>query len=327
MENKLCVRIDEFPKLIRPEEIDYYRDCEKEWRKSGCREVNIIQNRQCALRVGVALRQVLDEFRKQTQKSSITMEENFVIKMLFWIDQAVGTLFQYGEDAVQGTLIYNGVEKKQENLFCRLLELSGITVIKGEERERKELTYEELAKLAPSVVKIIVCDRIGNELGSGSGIMIGKAGYILTNHHVACQGSCYHVRIEEDDNIYETDELIKYNQQLDLAVIRIDRTLTPLAIYGEKEPLIRGQKVVAIGSPLGLFNTISDGIISGFRNIRDVDMIQFTAPISRGSSGGALLNMYGELIGISTSGIDDGQNINFAVTYEEIKKFVQGFCK
>ena len=59
--------------------------------------------------------------------------------------------------------------------------------------------------------------------------------------------------------------------------------------------------------------------------INDVDMIQFTAPISQGSSGGALLNMYGEVIGISTAGIDEGQNINLAMGYEGIRMFVQGF--
>ena len=83
--------------------------------------------------------------------------------------------------------------------------------------------------------------------------------------------------------------------------------------------------MVAIGSPLGLFNSVSDGIISGFRNVRDVDMIQFTAPISNGSSGGAVLNMYGEVIGVTTSGYDEGQNINLAVGYEFINTFVRGF--
>ena len=89
--------------------------------------------------------------------------------------------------------------------------------------------------------------------------------------------------------------------------------------------LVRGQKVIAIGSPLGLFNSVSDGIISGFRKIKDMDMIQFTAPISSGSSGGAVLNTYGQLIGISTAGIDKGQNINLAVSYKSINLFARGF--
>ena len=110
--------------------------------------------------------------------------------------------------------------------------------------------------------------------------MIGKDGYILTNCHVIAGGSFYSVRIEDDNEIYTTDELIKYNSDLDMAIIRINRKLNPLHIYDGKQKLARGQKVVAIGSPLGLFNSVSDGIISGFRTIRDESMIQFTAPIS-----------------------------------------------
>ena len=155
--------------------------------------------------------------------------------------------------------------------------------------------------------------------------MIGRGGYILTNNHVASGGVFYSVSIEDDEETYQTDEVIKYNGTLDLAVIRIQRQLDPLPIYRGRKKLVRGQKVVAIGSPLGLFNSVSDGIISGFRKIRDIDMIQFTAPISPGSSGGAVLNMQGEVIGISTAGIDSGQNINLAVGYENILMFANGF--
>lgn len=191
--------------------------------------------------------------------------------------------------------------------------------------ERREKTFEELASLASSVVLVGIHDNHGKLIGTGSGIMIGRNGYILTNNHVASGGCFYTVRIEEDEKVYETEEVIKYNSVLDLAVLRIDRTLKPLPVYSGGRKLVRGQKVVAIGSPLGLFNSVSDGIISGFRVIDDVDMIQFTAPISHGSSGGALLNMYGEVIGISTAGIDEGQNINLAVGYECINLFIQGF--
>lgn len=190
----------------------------------------------------------------------------------------------------------------------------------------KELEFEELALLASSVVMIAVGDKDGKIISTGSGIMIGKNGYILTNNHVAVGGVIYAVRIEDDDNTYETTEVIKYNQHLDLAIIRINRELKPLPIYNRDKALVRGQKVVAIGSPLGLFNSVSNGIISGFRKMRnDVEMIQFTAPISSGSSGGAVLNMYGEVIGISTAGYDEGQNLNLAVGYSDILDFVKGF--
>lgn len=188
-----------------------------------------------------------------------------------------------------------------------------------------EKSIEELAKLASSVVLIMVHDKAGETYATGSGIMIGENGYILTNCHVLSGGSFFSIRIEDDENIYKTDEIIKYNQSADLAIIRIDKQLQPLQVYRGKKRPVRGQKVVAIGSPLGLFNSVSDGIISGFRNIGDTDMIQFTAPTSHGSSGGALLNMQGEVIGISTAGIDSGQNINLAVGYENILTFAKGF--
>ena len=231
-----------------------------------------------------------------------------------------------------------GVRKKQETKVLpkpeknvqgykteRMREKEPVTKISIPEKQEK--TFEELAQLAASIVMIAIHDNHGEVIGTGSGIMIGKDGYILTNNHVASGGSFYSVRIEEDEKIYLTKDVVKYHPELDLAIIKIDRKLNPLAIYQGKKKLVRGQKVVAIGSPLGLFNSVSDGIISGFRKIENVNMIQFTAPISHGSSGGAVLNMQGEVIGISSAGIDKGQNINLAVGYEDILLFARGFFK
>ena len=207
------------------------------------------------------------------------------------------------------------------------------TPITGNYAPRDELSYEELAQLASSVVQILVIksksdisrDGRMKVCASGSGVMIGASGYIITNCHVVTSGKIYAVRIENDDNVYFTDRIIKYHDKNDLAILKIDRHLSPLAIYDGRRPLVRGQKVVAIGSPMGMFNSVSDGIISGFRNMDDTNMIQFTAPISSGSSGGAVLNMYGEIIGISTMGIapDEGvaQNLNLAVSYETLRSF------
>lgn len=195
-----------------------------------------------------------------------------------------------------------------------------------EPSERREKSFEELALLASSVVMLTIHNEQGESIGSGSGIMIGREGYILTNFHVVRGGCFYSVSIEDDDTVYRTNELIKYHAVEDMAIIRIPRKLNPLPIYRGTTKLVRGQRVVAIGSPLGLFNSVSDGIISGFRTIDSVDMLQFTAPTSPGSSGGAILNMFGEVIGISTAGVDRGQNINLAVSYESISSFIRGFC-
>lgn len=186
------------------------------------------------------------------------------------------------------------------------------------------LNYVELAKLASSVVMLQVFDDQGQCLKTGSGVIIQESGYILTNFHVAAGGSYYGVLLEEDPEVCYTNELIKYNQDFDLAILRMSKRRAPIPVWQGTEPLVRGQKVVAIGSPLGLFNTVSDGIISGFRTVGERSMIQFTAPTSHGSSGGALLDLYGNLIGIITAGFDDGQNLNLAVDYKAILEFSRG---
>ena len=198
---------------------------------------------------------------------------------------------------------------------------------RNEAKPSGERSFEELATLASSVVMITIHNKRGKPIGSGSGIAIGKEGFILTNFHVTGTGGVFSVQLENDETIYRTSEIIKYHPQLDLAVLRIDRELTPLKMYSGRDELRRGQSVVAIGSPLGLFNTVSDGIISGFREINGIEMIQFTAPISGGSSGGALLNMHGEVIGISTAGFSRGQNLNLAVSYKDIIPFIGNFTK
>ena len=152
-----------------------------------------------------------------------------------------------------------GVRKKQETKVLpkpeknvqgykteRMREKEPVTKISIPEKQEK--TFEELAQLAASIVMIAIHDNHGEVLGTGSGIMIGKDGYILTNNHVASGGSFYSVRIEEDEKIYLTKDVVKYHPELDLAIIKIDRKLNPLAIYQGKKKLVRGQKVVAIGS-------------------------------------------------------------------------------
>lgn len=239
--------------------------------------------------------------------------------------QSTGSSAQNHPNVVQVS-IPERARKAQQTKVCKPVQAARESAVGGGVHERREKSFEELAQLASSVVMITIHDQNGESIGSGSGIMIGKEGYILTNYHVVRGGRFYSVNIEDDDTVYRTDELIKYHSVEDLAIIRIPKKLNPLPIYRGTEKLVRGQKVVAIGSPLGLFNSVSDGIISGFRMIDSVDMLQFTAPTSPGSSGGAILNMFGEVIGISTAGVDRGQNLNLAVLYETISPFIKGFC-
>lgn len=190
----------------------------------------------------------------------------------------------------------------------------------------EELSYEQLARLSNAVVMIKVYDSENNILCGGSGVVIHSCGYILTNLHVVAGGHYYSVLYENETEEYFTDNFIKYHQLYDLAIIQVDKNCTPLTVI-TADQLVRGQKIVAIGSPLGLFNSFSDGIVSGFRDINNIPMIQFTAPISNGSSGGALLDMFGRLVGLITAGFDKGQNLNLAVPADKIYQFAENFIE
>lgn len=180
--------------------------------------------------------------------------------------------------------------------------------------ERTKKSLEELAQLSNSTVMIRTYDRNGKVLGSGSGVVIDNNGLIVTNNHVIDKGFYFGVIFEgmDEKSQYETHTVINKNPDKDLALIKLP-IKTNAIVISRGDDVVRGQKVVAIGSPLGLMNTFSEGIISGFRKSKKCDFIQTTAPMSPGSSGGALLNMYGELIGIASAGFVEGQNINLAV--------------
>jgi len=179
---------------------------------------------------------------------------------------------------------------------------------------KREMSLEELARLSASTVMILAFNEAGELLHSGSGVVIGSNGLLVTNYHVL-QGACFFGVLFEgmdEERPYFTHTVINANVHKDLALIKINFRTPPIEIFRTGD-LVRGQRVVAIGSPFGLMNTFSDGIVSGFRKYDRFDFIQITTPISSGSSGGALLNMFGELVGITTQSYKDGQNLSLAV--------------
>lgn len=189
---------------------------------------------------------------------------------------------------------------------------------------QREKSYEELAQIAESIVMINVYNTDNQIIGHGSGIVIHKNGFIITNFHVVNGGSVFGIFFENDNKEYFAYGIHKYHVDFDLALIKVDRSANPVRL--KTKELVRGQKIVAIGSPMGLINTISEGIVSGFRVLNNTKMVQITAPISPGSSGGALIDLYGNLVGVTTSGFE-GQNLNLAVPAESIKLFAQNIIE
>ena len=175
-------------------------------------------------------------------------------------------------------------------------------------QSEKKFTSIEIGELAKGVVML---QAIGYDksMWSGSGFYIDSNGSIVTNYHVINGAKSIEI-VEDDGSIYSGKVIVLgYDDYNDLALIKIDKKTEFFLKIGDSDNIKLGEEIFAIGSPLGLNNTLSNGIISSIRK----DLIQISAPISQGSSGGALINNYGKVIGVTASGYIEGENLGFAV--------------
>ena len=201
---------------------------------------------------------------------------------------------------------------------------SGITIAL-EAAQGDILSYEQIYDLcAPSIVSITTGTRTG--ASTGTGIVLTEDGYLLTNAHVVAGGE--YVEVVTFDNRIADAALVGFDAKEDLAVLKVDLTgLTP-ARFGSSDELRIGEQVAAIGDSLGYRSTITDGIISALDREVDVEdvtmtLIQTSAAINFGNSGGALIDRYGRVVGITTMKIisNDGstESMGFAIPSTRVK--------
>ena len=189
----------------------------------------------------------------------------------------------------------------------------------GAEATRELSSSEIYEKCSPAVFYITVYDKNGEGFAIGSGFFIDSEGTAVTNYHVI-EGA-YSAKIKRSDNqkSYNVLGVYDYSEKNDWAVIKVDGKDFPYLEIDENS-VKGGQQIFAIGNPQGLENTISEGLVSNpNRPLDGVPYIQISAPISPGSSGGALINKLGHVVGITTAGFDEGQNLNLAVPISVIK--------
>ena len=174
-------------------------------------------------------------------------------------------------------------------------------------------------------VDAVVSVYAGNS--SGSGFVVTRDGLIATNEHVIRGGRNVMVQFGEGGDVYPA-EIIRVERNSDLALLQINtgRSLQSVTL-GSRQRLGIGDQVIAIGSPMGLDRTLSEGIVSQFRVLDDVtwlgELIQITTSISPGSSGGPLFDRQGRVVGITMLQSSVGQNLNFAVPVERLLEILR----
>ena len=179
-----------------------------------------------------------------------------------------------------------------------------------------EDTYA-IEKIAKSVYMLEVIDAQGNFLGSGSGFLAFNNYTLVTNYHVIDQGAVIKAYSDEGYE-YELASVVVADEDKDIAILQFASPVTakPLSI-DKNQRISRGEKVLAIGSPMGIKNTVTTGTITNVTSRHDMTYYQFSAPISSGNSGGALLNDKGYVLGVTTSTLVSTesavQNMNFAI--------------
>jgi len=199
--------------------------------------------------------------------------------------------------------------------------LKNLSEVPLKERLPKLKSSEVFSRNSDAVVLIRLYDATGKIVAFGSGFNVRKDGLIVTNFHVVLGGGLYMDVKFPKHGVYENVGIAGVGANgVDLAILKISGKDLPAIEEFRGVEVEVGDPVYVISNPEGLVNSLSEGIVSALRPDKQSYLYQFTAPISSGSSGGAVFNQFGQVIGLATSVLKDGQNLNFAVPVDEVAK-------
>jgi tetratricopeptide (TPR) repeat protein len=205
-------------------------------------------------------------------------------------------------------------------LLCSTVLAAGQAGLAGEDKSARSTTansallspQELFRRAAPSVMVVESLDTAGNVTVFGSGVVV-MSEHVATNRHVVREGVSF--KVEHNGKTWPA-KLLKVDPDHDLAELFVAGLAAPPVRIRPSSTLAVGEKVYAIGAPEGLELTVSEGLISGLRDVNKDRVIQTSAAISPGSSGGGLFDVQGRLVGITTFYLKEGQSLNFALPAE-----------
>jgi S1-C subfamily serine protease len=181
---------------------------------------------------------------------------------------------------------------------------------------------EIAAKFSDAVVVLESYNDQGQKLAQGSGFIFSPDGKVFTNYHVIRGAARMQVRMH-DQSTHDAEYVAGVDMQHDIAALQIEGNGLPSVHLGNSSTVKTGDHVTALGAPLGLESTLTDGIISAVREAGSFRVFQTSAPVSHGSSGGPLFDDYGDVVALAVSTVEAGENLNFAVPIDSAKALLK----
>lgn len=259
----------------------------------------------------------LEELNRQLS-SSLQKSEKEIKGNLFSVNSSLSKNIEVINSDMQQ---FREQNKKEINALSSLVDQieknSDIKLgeLKNEIKDIK-ISSADFSAIIDDVLSSVVS--INTNLGSGSGAVISEKGYIATNLHVVNGASYIRVMNYQQNNF--NAELIGYNSNADIAVLKINSALPKLE-FGDSDEVKQGTKVIALGNPAGLSFTVTEGIVSALRvGSNKLKYIQTDVPINPGNSGGPLVDQKGKIIGINNFKISGFESLGFALASNEASK-------
>jgi S1-C subfamily serine protease len=188
-------------------------------------------------------------------------------------------------------------------------------------------TPQDVARrMFPKTVMITTLDQKGRPLAIGSGFVL-KPGFIVSNFHVVDGSGSGFVKVVGDRGKYKILGVAAKDELRDLVILSVEGLAVDGAVLSQRPNVDVGETVFAIGNPRGLEGTFSQGIVSSVRDFDDLTLLQITAPISPGSSGGPIVDEKGEIVGVAVATFRGGQNLNFAIPVKHVSALTTSIGK
>ncbi len=184
-----------------------------------------------------------------------------------------------------------------------------------------EMPSAILASNSKAIAVVVAANSESAKLGTG--FFVAKQGLLLTNFHVVRGTTTVGVKLSGTQAAILTRRVRGYDLDSDLVVLQVDGVDAQPVMLGDSDKVYTGQPVVVVGSPEGLEQTVSNGLVSAIREFNGRKLFQISAPISEGSSGSPVFNDHGEVVGVVASSIRSGQNLNFAVPINYAKTLLE----